>query len=382
MQPFDNGALGEVTRLAVFASAGLAVVVVGARPLRTLEMMKAMHLRAVFIVPLASMVWSVNRSSTETALLSFVGASAIAILIIQELTNERAIAAVIVATGAALLLSIAAELFFVPLRAGASFGVSGIFEHKNALGRAAILLSMAALVAWSMRGRSRLWTTAALLGLAALLSIWTGSGTSTVTVGITIASFLAMSIGRIGPFRDVRIRHMSVIFVLFAMLTSAIIVGPTNLIESVLAVLGRESDNNTLFVRLSLWKATLNEIVDKPLLGFGYGTFNFETVTVSTGSRTVVWEAQQPHNGALHVAYQLGLLGVLVYARHLVALWRSASVSIRRSVLGPYLLIVGLANITYSMFYGTLAVFWIVHIIVAWAVVERTRIHHDNGVPS
>jgi len=382
MQPFANGPLGQATRLATVAVAAFALLIVSIRPLRTIQMMKDMHLRAVFVLPFASLLWSVNRSATETSLLSFIGATAIAVLIIQELKNDRAVAAVAYAAGAALLLSLAAEFFVVPLRAGESFGVSGIFEHKNTLGRAAILLSVAALVGWSIRSRSRTWMTGVVLGFAAIFGIWTRSGTSTVTVGVAIVALLAMSAGRLGPFRDARIRRVLVLLALFAATALAIFVGPTDLFQSILAALGRDADNNTLFVRLSLWEATLNEIAERPILGFGYGTFDFQNVRVSTGRRTVIWEAQQPHNGALHVAYQLGVLGLLVYLRHLIVLWRSVSRIVRRRTLNPYFLVIGLANITYSILYGTLAVFWIVHIIVAWTVIDITRGLQDNGAPS
>lgn len=380
MQPFAGGPLGPATRLAAVASAGIALLVVGTRPLRTIQMMKTVHMRAVFIIPLASMVWSVNRPATAIALLSFIGATAIALLIIQELRPDRALAAVAYATCSALLLSVAADLYVAPLRAGESFGVSGIFDHKNSLGRAAILLSFAAFVGWSIRSRGRTLLAGAALVFSVLVGVWSASGTSVFTVGVAIAVFLAIIVRQLGPFRDPRILYGSVMLALAAATASAMLIGPIDLFQSVLSTLGRETDNNTLFVRLSLWDATLSEIVKRPIGGFGYGTFDFERVTVSTGRRTVVWEAQQPHNGMLDVAYQLGILGLAAFSRHLIALWRSVSRSIRRRTLGPYLFLFGLVNITYSALYGTLAIFWVVHIIVIWAAVRApSRVAGDGA---
>lgn len=377
MQPFTGGPLGASTRFAAFACAGISLLVLGTRPLQTAQMMKTMHLRAVFVLPLLSVLWSVNRSATETAALSFIGATGIALLIIQEVPPDRAISAIVTAAGAALLLSLLSP--FAPvLLADDSLGVSGIFEHKNALGRAAIVLALASLVGWSLRAHGRTRPTGVALAFATFIGIWSGSGTSAVTVGATIAIFFALLLGRQRLFRDPRLLYGTLIVALSALPASAMFAEPIEVYESILSALGREVDNNTLFVRLSLWEATLSEIAKRPVWGFGYGTFDFENVTVSTGRRTVVWEAQQPHNGVLDVAYQLGGLGLVIISLHFGAVWRSVARAVRFRTVGPYLIVLSMANITYSVLYGTLAIFWVVHIVVIWAAIEHSRMQADR----
>ncbi|ASF47698.1 O-antigen ligase family protein [Methylovulum psychrotolerans] len=72
-----------------------------------------------------------------------------------------------------------------------------------------------------------------------------------------------------------------------------------------------EQVDSTLNLRYGFWQNSLKLMAEKPLLGFGTGSFNQEYRRVVADPR--LWTSN-PHNEPLMIGVQLGLVGVLVYA--------------------------------------------------------------------
>lgn len=62
--------------------------------------------------------------------------------------------------------------------------------------------------------------------------------------------------------------------------------------------------------RYSFWENSVKLIAEKPLLGYGTGSFNKEYQRIANGERILT---RNPHNEFLMITIQLGLLGLLVY---------------------------------------------------------------------
>jgi len=73
--------------------------------------------------------------------------------------------------------------------------------------------------------------------------------------------------------------------------------------------------------RYSFWENSIKLIAEKPLLGYGTGSFNKEYQRIAHGEKITT---HNPHNEFLMITIQLGLLGLLVYLGFLGSQYYSA----------------------------------------------------------
>ena len=80
----------------------------------------------------------------------------------------------------------------------------------------------------------------------------------------------------------------------------------------VTALIGKDP---TMSRRTELWKMSLADIQENPLLGYGYGAFWDTTSRPARLIREEVWkEAPHSHNGYIELALGLGLVGLGAYS--------------------------------------------------------------------
>jgi O-antigen ligase len=87
--------------------------------------------------------------------------------------------------------------------------------------------------------------------------------------------------------------------------------------EQILGILGKDS---SLTGRTVLWATVAAELIDRPLLGFGFQAFWLgNTAEFATVWSVVRWAPPNAHNGYLDVALSLGLTGLLLVLITIVA---------------------------------------------------------------
>jgi len=74
-------------------------------------------------------------------------------------------------------------------------------------------------------------------------------------------------------------------------------------------------NTNSLNTRYYLTKYTLEKLKEKPLMGFGTGSFIQEYTSVSEHAKSILEEDNHktPHNNYLFIWFELGLIGLLTF---------------------------------------------------------------------
>jgi hypothetical protein len=88
--------------------------------------------------------------------------------------------------------------------------------------------------------------------------------------------------------------------------------------EDLLTYIPNEQESS-LYIRLQLWKHTIQVVEDFPLWGVGIGEFNFALAKYSPGYTWGTIETFHPHNYFLQIAAEMGLIGLYAF---LWVLWR------------------------------------------------------------
>lgn len=222
----------------------------------------------------------------------------------------------------------------------------GVFAQKNILGNAMVLAAIvfALLTACGQRWGRVAWGGVA---LAASLVVLSRSVTAMVVLGVIL-----MATPLLGLLRRRTPRSVAVFLVVCCALGAAVLIAATHG-EHVLTAFGRDV---TLTGRTNIWPVVWDRIMQRPLLGYGYGTFwHFspgEFVRAAIG-----WDTPHAHNGYLDLLLDVGLFGFLMFVAGLVVAVRRGWASMRSAsgveTLWPmlFLLVLLLSNITETAFY-------------------------------
>jgi exopolysaccharide production protein ExoQ len=182
---------------------------------------------------------------------------------------------------------------------------SGIFTHKNALGRSGVVFAVVLVVAARLFPRRRvLYYAFALLNVVLIF----GANSKTALVGFFLLMVLmALFTG----LRGNRTIYGGVAFGLFGTAILAVAFVTTNL-GPLSQSLGRDA---TLTGRTQLWTDVIHEIKNHPW--FGYGWSGFWTGTMSGPSRYVLernqWSPPDAHNAVLELLVNVGIIGTVLF---------------------------------------------------------------------
>jgi O-antigen ligase len=173
----------------------------------------------------------------------------------------------------------------------------GISGHPNALGRIATVFAMLVLAAaWRGFARPTLWVPMCLLAVGTTLV----TQSRTALFALVLAALFQIPRRFLMPGLG-----LAVICVGFILLTGQV--------DGVLALVGRDGSADeavSMSGRTDLWQFTWNLILDRPVTGYGFNSFESFAGTL--------WEGQSAssvatHNNYLSVLYSTGIVGTVPF---------------------------------------------------------------------
>jgi O-antigen ligase len=150
--------------------------------------------------------------------------------------------------------------------------------------------------------------------------IWVG-----LVVGLAVAALY-----------EPRLRKRMVVVALASMLA---LIAAWPLIANTDFIRGRVMDMTPVYARVINTATAVNMIAHKPLFGFGFGRFTYDSnkwpYLVDIGGVTALYGYAPgvPHNEYLHILILLGLIGFIPYCAIFVTAWRTASRHYRESIM-------------------------------------------------
>ena len=299
---------------------GVQVVTQGLHPV-------AMRGLPVAMLALGSMAWSVSPSRTLLHGTMFAFNIAIAYLISQSL-SPRAVLLLLRRTIAVLmvvslvLMAIIPEIAATHRHDGAWLSdreMRGVFPFKTDAGWLFGLLFL--LIFWSRDWNGTTFTKL-LLGGTTVFAVLLSNSATGLACGIAVMAILftvEVLPERAGPL----LRGIFVAILVFSLLLPFIDIG------SIAGLLGRDPE---LTGRVPIWNAATRFILQRPILGYGFGGF-FDPIPNSP-----VWEfwaisrdsqAAHFHSSAVDLLVALGFVGLATY---IYLLWLGFSVIYNRSI--------------------------------------------------
>jgi O-antigen ligase len=190
----------------------------------------------------------------------------------------------------------------------------GIFIDRTSGAKEMVFLLTPAIAGW--RGASRGGRAISIL-LFSVMLVRAQAVTALIALFAYIVFLAMLRLKRaLGP------RPSSILLLLtIVALLSVAIVG-ANWLPAILQDLGRDP---TLTGRTDIWRAVLNSVFKRPLLGYGFYSF-WEGLHGESGNifRAVNWTPGYAHNGILEIWLQLGIIGVLIFVATLIQALRNA----------------------------------------------------------
>lgn len=300
---------------------GLAVCVLLITPghlIRTTSI--SLPLLALLTWTMMSMAWSDDVSFTVFLIRSEMPALLLTLLVVGSMRLDVATRALvwyvqIIAVWSLFTSIVRAESKFSTAEniEGVLTGWRGTFDHKNGMG-IFLVFGLAAVLAFERRKLMRPLTIVLLVSLViSTRSATAGSGM--LVLGLAWAWLSAVSVSRN--------RRDQAIFATLSVMTGGLAVFLTlGLLPSFLDLYGKDL---TFSGRTIIWSRTIEAIADRPLLGHGF-TINWAsalTPAVLDLRRSIGFEAAHAHNGALEVLYEIGIVGMALYAAFFVSVVRS-----------------------------------------------------------
>lgn len=197
---------------------------------------------------------------------------------------------------------------------------TGVTGQKNLLGRlcmiSAFFLLWEVYRRWRARPRVRedryqTWSDVFVILIALYLLIRSNSDTSMATLAVGIVSYLGLLLFRRLKLSVPQVGLSLAVITLMAFGTATPFVGGAT-VASFTSALGRDT---TLTGRTQVWTDILPARAQRPLFGYGLGSF-------WTDARRALYDIPTAHNGYLDVLLELGEVGLAVYAVWLLSLAR------------------------------------------------------------
>lgn len=234
----------------------------------------------------------------------------------RALPREAIVSFALFGSAAYVLVALAVEGgsgAFDPL--GAGYRLSGVF-HPNTTGAFAAVLVMAA--ACTEPRRVRPWLLAAAIALGAVVVLLTRSRSALLGLGI------ALSIRWLAAARPSRGVFALVVGAWLAC-AGALVFGQAGVDAARDALLSSREDSEleTLSGRTALWDALLGYAAQRPVLGYGFGSF-WDTERIQELFATQRWPVTEAHSTYLQQLLDLGVIGLTLYLLLIVAAsWRA-----------------------------------------------------------
>jgi O-antigen ligase len=248
----------------------------------------------------------------------------------------------------------------------------GVFIHKNHLGRFSALELLFSVYLFSTADRKAgrvTWALGIVIGLVALFGSQSLSALL-VVAGMILSAFF---------FRALQTRRKRILLVLPLLMLAAamaILLLAQNYDRIMSDALNKDA---SLSGRLPLWQGISAEIAERPLLGFGFGTFwlGLEGPAAEICKR-LHWDVPHAHNGYLDLWLHLGLPGLILGLFLLLRLFaRSASALFTAEPGGWFWLLFSIYVIGYNMVESVLltanSLFWVLIVYGSFHLAKPLR---------
>lgn len=181
----------------------------------------------------------------------------------------------------------------------------GLWLEKNSFGAQmdkALLLMMCAFAMRPSRG----WLYIPMGVLCFIAILMCTSKTALLAALLMISGFVAVRILRAYPILRVPVMYTVIVA------TVAIVCVVTFIPEEAFALIGKDP---SLTGRTEIWDSLARAIKERPLLGYGYGTFWGDPLGPSYWTRfSLDWGVPTAHNGWVETWLSVGIVGVLMFA--------------------------------------------------------------------
>lgn len=272
----------------------------------------------IVAIPVASLTWTVDSAATFINLRSLIP-SIVAIILAAGVLTLRdftlamiwAIRIAVVATILALIVMPSTRYHLVGGANGEPYpGWHGLFNHKNNMAPF-LVVGLPTVLIFDKNPLFKWGTLALMAGLLA------GSTSATGVSGAFIAVIAWYWLKTYQQQDDER--DSTLLFMVSLVGSLALIGGAIASFATITSAYGKDT---SLSGRTDIWEASIEALTRRPWLGHGFGAL-FWRVDVS-GETAEIWrhvgfEASHAHNGALDLALQVGLVGLLIFT----ALWLS-----------------------------------------------------------
>jgi exopolysaccharide production protein ExoQ len=322
------------------------------------------------LLSIVSTLWSQDPAITLYHSVALIGTTLFAIDFALHYSIREQLRLICIVLGSVVLLSIIVEVFAPGLipRAPSDLdlaGWQGVFATKNNFGRIVVLAAAAFLSRPRLRRRDTLLMVTLMVIAGAAVYAARSAG-SLVTLGAIVLIYSAFGALRWGPA-----------VLTIASVGALLIVVPTtywalNNLDAVTAILGRDP---TLSGRTELWRLTVENIAQSPVLGHGYDAFwNVSSQQATRIRGAIGWPAPTSHDGYLDLLLDLGFAGLLLYASsYVIAVHRAVAIfkgDPGHEIVWPlnFLSFALLCQVVEAGIFGPNSIFWILYAATAFSV--------------
>lgn len=320
-----------------------------------------------------SILWSASQNTALIRILGVFGATIFGIYIALRFNNEEKISLISSTLKIIILLSLI-FIYLLPDYSVVGAGLDiwrGIFLFKNELGRIALLaFAVFSLeILSNFKSGFRIFLNLIFIVISVFFIIMSNTATALAVLPIVIVIFFFHYFAKL---KDKSLRRVSLaIFFLMGIIFLIAILLNFNL---VLEFLGRD---DTLTGRTALWTAVVDSIKESPLVGYGFYGF----WTGFNGAAGEIYPYIDPytdivhaHNGFLEITLDLGIIGLLLFALHLISviIFSFKLAFIKKSNFGLfqfiYLIVFLLFNLTTVLILKGSPFYWIVYVVISLSI--------------
>lgn len=269
-------------------------------------------------MPMVSALWSISGSLTLRREFALLMSMLLALLLVVRFSPRQQM----LLFGGLLGLLTALSMMLGVVAPGMAHApgesaLRGLFVHKNVLGWVASLSVCFALAMLqdALRGIRRLGLLLLATGLAGTLM--SESMTSLVAASVAMAAAVVFTV--IAQRRGAARLVLGIIAVQVAIILVALL---ASFYQPLLEAMGKDA---TLTGRVPLWRQVDPWILERPLLGYGYGAFWSDADPIAWQIWSHIgWKAPHAHNGYRDLMLNFGLVGAAVFALAVLqAAWRA-----------------------------------------------------------
>lgn len=350
----------------------ISLALLAFRSQRTLYFLKGnIWLTLLVVMAILSVSWSTVPSITFRKTVSLIGTTLFAVYLASRYSFEEQIKIYGWTFGIAVVFSLIFGIAFPQYGISSLDAVNGawrgIYSHKNGLGQSMFVsfLTFYFLSLSNIRVKYKLLCQS-LYVLSIILIILAQSGTSLMSVVFIFTTSQVLKSLSLTSKKG--ILAILIAIIIASLLLFVFLINFETLLTA-------NNKDITLTGRTPLWATLWEFILQKPWLGYGYGSF----FSGLSREANLVWKVHpwvpvHAHNGYIHLWLQLGIvgLGILIYG-YIKCLFSSLSkylVSKNRKMLWVFLFLLYTVtfNITEVSFLGSQGIIWIISLVAIYSM--------------